>query len=316
MAELRTSIQHALQEARILVLGTQVLLGFQLRAFLERAYGKLDQLVRHTHLAALGGLLVVVALLLVPGAYHRIVEEGRDSRALHRLIGYVTTTTTGLIAVVVSLEFLAASFQVLGPTAAFAASGALLLVGLSLFYGIELIARARRGPPSRSLMSSQPRDDSDISQRISHLLTEARLALPGSQALLGFQVAIVLGESFPDLPRLSQHLHIAALGTNTLAMMLLMTPTAYHRLVEGGEDTEGFHRVASRFMLAALIPIALSIALDVYVVLEHALARPLTAASLAAAIGCAMLTLWLGMPLVVRHRRRLARAHADPNYGP
>lgn len=304
MAELRTTIQHALQEARILVLGTQVLLGFQLRAFLERGYGKLDPLVRQTHLTALGGLLLILTLLLFPGAYHRVVERGRDSAELHRLIGYVTNTVTGLVAAVVSLEFLAASFEVLGRTAAFATSGLLLLLGLVLFYGIELVARARRSSPPPDSMRSEQRDDSDIGQRISHLLTEARLALPGSQALLGFQVAIVLGESFGDLPALSRYVHVAALGTNCIAMMLLMAPTAYHRLVERGEDTEGFHRVASRFMLAALIPIAVSIALDIYVVLEHALARPRTAAALAVAIGSAMLALWIAVPLAVRRRRQ------------
>ena len=50
--------------------------------------------------------------------------------------------------------------------------------------------------------------------------------------------------------------------------MLLITPAAYHRLVERGEETEHFHRFASKVLVAALVPLALGMAGDVYVVVQ------------------------------------------------
>src|SRR5882757_9652921 len=48
--------------------------------------------------------------------------------------------------------------------------------------------------------------------------------------------------------------------------ILLMTPAAYHRLVNQGEDTPDFPRFASRMVLAAMTFLALGIATDFAVV--------------------------------------------------
>ena len=50
-----------------------------------------------------------------------------------------------------------------------------------------------------------------LHSRIEQMLTEARVILPGAQALLGFQLAIVLTDTFEKLPILSRLLHAAAL---------------------------------------------------------------------------------------------------------
>jgi len=53
-----------------------------------------------------------------------------------------------------------------------------------------------------------------------------------------------------------------------LSIILMMTPAAYHRLVEEGEDTEHFHRFASRTLLASMLPLALGITGDFYLVAQ------------------------------------------------
>ena len=60
------------------------------------------------------------------------------------------------------------------------------------------------------------------------------LALHGAQALLGFQLVGVLLGGFEHLPASSQYIHVVSLGLVTLSTILLMTPAAYHRLVEQG----------------------------------------------------------------------------------
>jgi hypothetical protein len=51
-----------------------------------------------------------------------------------------------------------------------------------------------------------------------------------------------------------------------LAVTLLMTPAALHRLAFGGEDDPTFFRIGSGLVIAAAFPLALGIAADIYVV--------------------------------------------------
>ncbi|MDP9109314.1 MAG: DUF6328 family protein, partial [Pseudomonadota bacterium] len=59
---------------------------------------------------------------------------------------------------------------------------------------------------------------------------------------------------------------IAALGMIVLAIALIMTPASYHRIVEPGRDTPKKIRLASRLVCIALLPLALGIAIDTFVV--------------------------------------------------
>ena len=93
-----------------------------------------------------------------------------------------------------------------------------------------------------------------LGEKINSLLTEARIVLPGVQALLGFQLVAYLTDAFGEALR---HCEDGAHGMSfllALAMILLITPACYHRLAEDGEDTEHFDRVGTAFVLAALPP--------------------------------------------------------------
>jgi hypothetical protein len=151
--------------------------------------------------------------------------------------------------------------------------------------------------------------ETDLSTRIKQVLTEARVVLPGAQALLGFGFAAVLMESFSQLPRISQYVHLASLALIGLSIVFLMAPAAYHRIVEGGEDTPRVHSFASAMILAAMFTLGLGIAGDFYLVLEKVLksqALAVFAAGLAVAF---FYGLWFGFTAAVR-----ARKAASPTY--
>ena len=76
-----------------------------------------------------------------------------------------------------------------------------------------------------------------------------------------------------------------------------MTPAAYHRLVERGEDTEHFHRFASRTLLAAMIPLALGLTGDFYVVARKITESEGLSISLSALALCIFYGLWFGYTL-------------------
>ena len=139
-----------------------------------------------------------------------------------------------------------------------------------------------------------------LKDKINQALTEARVVLPGAQALLGFQLAGMLMESFEKLPVASRYVHLASLGSMALSVILLMTPAAYHRIVEEGENTEHFHRLASRLLIAAMIPLALGICGDLFVVVRKVTGSATVALISAAAALLFFYGLWFGYTIYRR----------------
>src|SRR5438128_2595950 len=95
-------------------------------------------------------------------------------------------------------------------------------------------------------------------------LEEARMVLPGIQALFGFQLIAVFNERFSQLPSAEQLAHFAATILIAVAIGLIMTPAAYHRQVEPGTVSSFFVGLASLLITAAMVPLMLGLCLEVY----------------------------------------------------
>ena len=139
-------------------------------------------------------------------------------------------------------------------------------------------------------------DSSELDEQIRHALTEIRMVLPGAQALLGFQFITVVLEDFEKLPESMKQLHLASLGLMTLAVILLMTPAAYHRVVEKGENTEHFLDFCSRMLLISLLPLAAGVAGDFYVVVFKVTSSFTTAAYATLPVVLFVYGLWFVYP--------------------
>ena len=87
--ELSKKVKVALDETRMLILGAQILLGFQFRGVFGDGYDQLPADSRYLSGVALGLMICVVGLLITPGPYHRMVEAGMDSGRFHRLVTIV-----------------------------------------------------------------------------------------------------------------------------------------------------------------------------------------------------------------------------------
>jgi ACR3 family arsenite efflux pump ArsB len=145
--------------------------------------------------------------------------------------------------------------------------------------------------------------ETPIDVRVENMLTEARVLLPGAQALLGFQLAVMLTKSFAELSTGSQVIHVVALCSTALAVILLMAPAAFHRITFRGRNTEDFHQLGSALVLAAAVPLAGGIVGDLYVAVIKGLYHPVLATLISAAAFAVLLTLWLVHPLVLRARQ-------------
>ena len=76
MADTGEKVKLAFDEARLLVLGSQILLGFQFRGFLEPGFQRLPVLSQNLRLVSLVLMLIAMLLLMWPAAFHEIVERG------------------------------------------------------------------------------------------------------------------------------------------------------------------------------------------------------------------------------------------------
>jgi len=135
----------------------------------------------------------------------------------------------------------------------------------------------------------------------SHLLEECRTIVPGVQAVFGFQLVAVFSQGFDrHLSRAEQRLHLGALALVVIAMALVMAPAALHRQAEPRTVSGRFLTVASRMLLLSLVPLALGVCLDVYLVARVILDANGWAAALAALLLAVLGVLWYLLP------RRLA----------
>ena len=298
-------VKIALDETRMLALGAQILVGFQFRGVFEQQFDKLPALSRWVDGVAVLLMALTLALLFLPGPYHRLVEAGNDTAALHRLIGRVGFLALAPFAISLGIDVAIVGERIVGASGGAIAGVGFAILALIFWYGLGELRKARSAPTERP-MTTQSGDEvarTKLHQKIDHMLTEARVILPGAQALLGFQLAIVLTDAFEKLPTSTKLIHGAALGCIALSIILLIAPAAYHRIAYGGEDVASFHRTGSRLVTIATLPLALGLSCDVFVVGTRIIESTPAAAGAALAVLGLLVGCWLVLPLVVRQRR-------------
>jgi Family of unknown function (DUF6328) len=265
--EISKKLKIALDETRMEVLGVQILIGFQFRSVFQNSFDTLP--VWSRYLDGIATLLMVctLGLLLLPGPYHRIVEVGNSSGRFHALVGAMTSWALAPFALSIGLTVGITCERVWGVVGGlFTGTAATVMAGY-LWYGLGGLKRSE-GNRERAMSRNdlEKVEDPGLHQKIDAMLTEARIILPGAQALLGFQLAVVLTEAFEKLEPAVKSLHGVALLLVCLSVLLLMSPAAYHRIVYAGQDSAQFHKVGSWLVTLSTVPLALGLAADVFVV--------------------------------------------------
>jgi len=298
MPKLSDAVDNVFSEARMLLLGGQVLLGFSFRICFEQRF---QQIARPAQFAQMLGLAIMTAALgwlLWPAAFHQIQENGRMTASIHSFTTTVLDWALLPVALGLALTLYTVATALELPYAPLigAAAGAF---ATAIWYGWS---RAGRKPEAKqnvqrdlAQQEQKDRDKTDISDRIKKVLLECRMALPGAQAFLGFQFAIVFAQGFESVPRAWQMIHFISLLATTVATVLFIAPAAYHRIHEAGEDTEHFHTVASRLLLAGLAFLGPGMAGDLFVVIAKVTQSPGTAGISAGLLLLAFYGLWFGV---------------------
>ena len=85
-----------------------------------------------------------------------------------------------------------------------------------------------------------------LKDQVKHGLDEILILITGAQILIGFQYSAILTRGFEHLSVPVQHWQLVGLGLLLLTLILIMSPVPYHRVIEGGQDTQRFSRYISR----------------------------------------------------------------------
>ncbi|GBQ27544.1 hypothetical protein HLH34_10255 [Gluconacetobacter azotocaptans] len=298
---LHDRVKTALDETRTLILGAQILLGFQYQLAFQDRFDTLPRHARVMATGALGLMLLTTGLLIAPSAYHRIAGQGRSAGRIQLLTGRLAAAALLPFAAAFGLDVAIAAEHMLGGDirAGEAAGAGITALALAGWYGAGMVMKQQTAAAHRTARARQDRREvAPLHARVEQMLTEARVILPGAQALLGFQLAIVLTAAFEKLPVLSRLMHGGALFCVALAVILLVMPAALHRIVWAGQDSERFVHLGGNITATALVPLALGLTGDSYVVAARIVGSGTAGTLVATAVAAILFGLWFAWPMV------------------
>jgi Family of unknown function (DUF6328) len=300
--DLQKKLKVALNDNRLLILGTQVLFGFQFNGIFQELFVELPYPSRVLETSGLTLLMVSIAFLVAPSMHHRLVESGQDNARVLRLATDFSGFALLPLTFALAFDMFVAVAWTLDPIIGTTIGAAFFLVAILSWYVLGFLLGSKKPAMAKDKNVRTPLD-----VQVDQLLTEARLIIPGAQALLGFQFAVILMRAFAELPEAVKMLHVAALCCIGLAVIMLMAPASIHRIAFGGEDDPAFVRVASFFVVAAPLPLAFGIALDTYVAAGRALQSDRAATLLGLAATIVLLGTWYVYPLAQRLLKKTGR---------
>jgi Family of unknown function (DUF6328) len=145
------------------------------------------------------------------------------------------------------------------------------------------------------------RGEEDLDRELIELLNELRVALPGVQVLFAFLLIVPFSQGYSKLSDFQKDVYVAALMFAALASILLIAPSAFHRLQWRQHDKEWLLAASNRLAIAGTVFLALGMTAAVLLITDFVLGKGWSAV-LVAAIAAAFAWFWYGWPLLRRLR--------------
>ena len=145
------------------------------------------------------------------------------------------------------------------------------------------------------------RSPEELDQEWSELVEEHRLAMPGTQVLFAFLLILPFQQRFQELTENQVYVYFSALLCAAIAIVLLITPTANHRLRWRQQDKDALLVFATKTAIAATVFLAAGMAASVFLITDFLFGEPATAL-VTAPLGALFVLFWYGLPLLRRWR--------------
>jgi hypothetical protein len=142
-----------------------------------------------------------------------------------------------------------------------------------------------------------------IDRELIELLNELRVALPGVQVLFAFLLAVPFAQGFSNVTNFQRALFFAVLLTTAISSILLIAPSAYHRLHFRQHNKEELLLSSNRFAIAGILFLGLAMTGAIVLITDYLYST--TATIVAGAVG-AVLFAWFWAVLPLLRRRQLS----------
>lgn len=101
-------------------------------------------------------------------------------------------------------------------------------------------------------------EDERADRNLSDLLQELRVALPGVQVLFAFLLTVPFSQRFSELSKFQQWLYFGVMITVALATVMLVAPTAGHRILFRRQQKEFIVTLSNTLALVGLLLLAIA----------------------------------------------------------
>ena len=187
MTELKDKIQTGLDESRMLVLGAQILIGFAFSATFQTTFPLLSRLCQNLNLLALTLMLATICLLISSTVFHQLTEDGNDSVRLQVYTRHIMESALVLFSVALGADVYVSAEATVGSISATVLALAMTATALTFWSGPFLLVRGQNSRARRTVNTAteQPAPRTSLHDKIRHVLTEARVILPGRNISAG-----------------------------------------------------------------------------------------------------------------------------------
>jgi hypothetical protein len=151
------------------------------------------------------------------------------------------------------------------------------------------------------MASERRRTKEELDQEWSELVEEHRLAMPGTQVLFAFLLILPFQQRFSDLTEGQTYVYYSALLCAAVAIVLLIAPTAAHRMLWRQGDKEALLRTSTFTAIAATAFLAAGMTASVYLITDFLYGEPATAIVVTVLAGL-FISFWYAYPLARRLR--------------
>ncbi len=141
-----------------------------------------------------------------------------------------------------------------------------------------------------------------LDRNLLELLNELRVALPGVQVLFAFLLTVPFTQRFAQITDLQEKVYYATLLAAMVATVLLIAPSAHHRIQFREQDKRFIVFLANRFAIAGLAFLALAMTGVVFLITDVLYSRAFAFVALGIT-ATLFATMWYAIPIV----RRLSR---------
>lgn len=182
MAKLSEKIKLTLDECRMLVLGTQVMISLQFELAYQSGFESAPSIARQLVPVGLALLLCTFALLLWGPAYHRIAVDGEIRNDAQAFMTWATCVALWPLSAAMGVDAFIVSDALCGQSAAIGLGAGAFVFCCVAWYGFALLARRDRPPEVIQAMKDrdkQAEGKGNLHERVNQVLTEARVVLPG-----------------------------------------------------------------------------------------------------------------------------------------